>query len=91
MSKPRFTKDKPAGGKEPRARAFVQVNISVQEQSELRALAKEFGMELRLFLRNAVHEHEVHYRSLLAAARQAGVSPETLMQWHCIPSVIVKN
>lgn len=79
------------GADKPSAKGFVQINAARHEQEELRALASEFGVDLRTFLRHAVLEYQMKHRELLATARQIGIRPATLLQWTCNPDALVKN
>lgn len=64
-------------------RGFFMVNLAKWEQDRLRALCREFGMELRTFLRYAIKSHELDLKEKLKIARELRIDPRetfTLLQ-----------
>jgi hypothetical protein len=55
---------------------FFLVNMGQSEQKELRILAAAFGIELRVFLMNAIRQSGREYTQMLRVAKGARLNPQ---------------
>lgn len=82
---------KPDGRSAGHKGAFFQVCMSKREQSELRELCHDVGLDLRTFMASAIRSRRAECEELRDAAKKSNLSPDRFLEVTCCNREAVCN